>query len=406
MRFLHTSDWHLGKDLGSVDRSETFARFLNWLLETIQSEHIDTLIVAGDVFDTATPPHAAQNLYYSFLGRLSETCCRHAVIVAGNHDSASLIDAPEKLLAHMGIHVCGVPGENELVQLYSPAGALEAVVLAVPYLRERDVLRLGDQVSDERDALLAQSIGAHYAALLERAVALMGEHRVPLLATGHLFAAGGTLGSSERSLYIGNLGQIPANAFPEQIDYLALGHLHRPQTVAGNETRAYSGSPVPLDFSETSQDKQVRIVDLAPGATPEVRTLCVPAFDRLETVAGTAEEILSRLAELKSADASAIVEVIHTGNAPAGNLAEKVAKILAGSRLRLARSRDESQRQAYLAAEGQTDIDVGELTPRDVFVKRLEKAGCDESTRAELQTRFESVLASLNIDLPPGEGSN
>jgi exonuclease SbcD len=396
MRVLHTSDWHLGKDIGSLDRTETFGKFLRWLLETIRTEHVDTLIVSGDVFDTTTPSHRAQSLYYSFLAQLSESGCRHAVITAGNHDSPSLINAPSDLLSHMGIHAVGTVGENELIAVRDADEALQAVVLAVPYLRERDVFRAGDYRSEEdRSKALALAIAGHYERLVQQALTLMKNERVPIIATGHLFVSGGVLDDSVRKLYIGYLGNIPADIFPRQIDYLALGHLHRPQLVGGDPARAYSGSPLPLDFSEAETEKSVRIVDFEPGKPPAVRPVPVPAFERLETVSGTGAQILARIAELAAADEPVIVRVIHRGESPEPGLAEQVRSIVEGSPVLIAETRDESLVHAYLEGKDVHTLSVGELTPAQVLSRRLDCEGIQGDERAELEKRFEIALEAL-----------
>lgn len=144
MRLLHTSDWHLGKRLFDKERYDVFENFLTWLLSTIRKERVDTLIVAGDIFDTAVPTNKSLRLYYDFLSHLSGSGCRHVVIVSGNHDSPTLLEAPKEILASLGVHVIGGAEnpENEVIELKDSSGKLEGVVCAVPFLRERDILRL------------------------------------------------------------------------------------------------------------------------------------------------------------------------------------------------------------------------------------------------------------------------
>jgi exonuclease SbcD len=396
MRLLHTSDWHLGKDIGNLDRTQTYQEFLDWLLETIRSEGIDLLIVAGDVFDTTTPPHRIQNLYYSFLARLPGTGCRHAVITAGNHDSPSLISAPASLLSQMGIYAVGAAGDEEFVPIRNADGTLAAVVAAVPYLRERDVFR-GAMEQDEqaRNEALAAAIGRHYEELVQKARTLMQDRRVPLIATGHLFISGGMLDESVRKLYIGYLGNIPASVFPQEIDYLALGHLHRPQLVQEDERRAYCGSPIALDFSEAATEKSVRIVEFAEDCSCTVRTVPVPAFDRIETISGTAPEILARVEELVRLAQPVIVQVIHTGPSPQPTLAAQVQALTKESPVQIVRTRDESLQRAYLQGEDVNTLDISELTPQSVFSRRLDIASVPDEERAELEKRFEIVLASM-----------
>ena len=146
MRLLHTSDWHLGKRLFDKERYDVFENFLTWLLSTIRKERVDTLIVAGDIFDTAVPTNKSLRLYYDFLSQLTSSECRHVVIVSGNHDSPTLLEAPKGILENFGVHVIGgaESPEDEVIELKDKAGNLEGVVCAVPFLRERDILRLKD----------------------------------------------------------------------------------------------------------------------------------------------------------------------------------------------------------------------------------------------------------------------
>ncbi|NLF95362.1 MAG: exonuclease subunit SbcD, partial [Candidatus Riflebacteria bacterium] len=167
MRILHTSDWHLGRSLMLLKRQNELAAFLDWLLQTIEEREIEALIVAGDVFDNTTPGTTIQELYYRFLGQASKTCCRNIVIVAGNHDSPTLLDAPAQVLKAINVHVVGTPGkspEDEVIVLKNPAGEPRALVCAVPYLRDRDIRKVvpGETVEDKARAL-REGIMQHYA---------------------------------------------------------------------------------------------------------------------------------------------------------------------------------------------------------------------------------------------------
>lgn len=268
MRILHTSDWHLGRTLYGRKRYEEFTAFLDWLTATIEQEAVDALLVAGDVFDTSAPSHRAQEIYYRFLCRVATSLCRHVVVVAGNHDSPTFLEAPKELLRAMDVHVIGSAAEDpadEVLVLRDPAGTPELIVCAVPYLRDRDIRRVetGEDSADKARKLL-DGIRDHYAtvtALAEARRAELGAN-IPLVAMGHLFTAGGqTLeGDGVRELYVGSLVQVSAGIFPDSLDYLALGHLHVPQRVGGAETRRYSGSPLPMGFGEAKQEKSLCLV--------------------------------------------------------------------------------------------------------------------------------------------------
>lgn len=292
MRFLHTSDLHLGRSLYGVNRDETFEKFLTWLTETIRTEAIDCLIIAGDVFDNATPSHRMQRAYYRFLASVAtSTDCRHVIVTGGNHDSPSLLNAPDTLLEALNIIVVGqatADPADEVVLLRDAAGTPLAVVAAVPYLRERDLrTSTENETQQDKEEKIRSATAEHYRHVTQTALELRGENDIPYIATGHLFAADCDPSDDERNLYIGSLGLIPASAFPTEIDYLAFGHLHKAQRLAGDDTRRYSGSPVALDFPSAEptkasaswkhRAKRVRFVrSLSPLSTPWCRSRETP----------------------------------------------------------------------------------------------------------------------------------
>ncbi|MEN2750861.1 exonuclease SbcCD subunit D C-terminal domain-containing protein [Psychrobacter sp. FBL11] len=272
LTILHTSDWHLGRRLYGRMRYNEFEAFLHWLETTIDEQNVDILIVAGDIFDTMTPSNRAQALYYEFLGRVSKSCCEHIVIVAGNHDSPTFLDAPSNVLKFLNVHVIGTACEDlndEVLVLNDTDGAPHCIIAAVPYLRDRDVRSSSaGESADSKDANVIKGIRAHYDDVASIAKAkqaqLIKSHQrhIPIIATGHLFAAGGTTTEDDgvRELYVGSLGKISADMFDEAFDYVALGHLHVPQRVGGQEHIRYSGSPMPMGFGEARQQKQVLLV--------------------------------------------------------------------------------------------------------------------------------------------------
>ena len=263
MRILHTADWHLGARLVERDRLPEHAAFIDWLIETLRSEKIDALLVSGDVFDAANPPQDAVALYFDFLKRLADLKTVKAVITGGNHDSASHLNAPRELLKRFDVHVFGHAGENNIVDLGG------AVVAAVPFLRERDLRQAtaGETITAVHEQVRA-AISTHYAAQLA-ACRDLAQGR-PVIAMGHLTVLGATTSDSERDIHIGNLGAVGADLF-SGFDYTALGHLHRPQKVANIETVRYSGSPIPLSFSEAADAKSVVIIDTQASHTAEIR---------------------------------------------------------------------------------------------------------------------------------------
>ena len=200
MKILHTSDWHLGRSLYGRKRYDEFSEFLDWLTQTIEEESIDALLVAGDIFDNSTPGNRAQELYYRFLCRVSTSCCRHVVVIAGNHDSPSFLNAPKELLRALNVYVVGAMTEtleDEVIVLYNGEQS-EAVVCAVPYLRDKDIRTVepGETI-DDKNAKLISGIKKHYADVCATAEQKRSELEktdftgIPIIALGHLFTAGG-----------------------------------------------------------------------------------------------------------------------------------------------------------------------------------------------------------------------
>ena len=272
LTLLHTSDWHLGRRLYGKPRYDEFKQFLDWQLQTLREQKVDVLLIAGDIFDTTAPSNQAQNLYYDFLSQVCDTDCRHVIIVAGNHDSASFLEAPKQLLKAFNIHIIGSMTDtptDEVITLSDKAGQPELIVMAVPYLRDRDVRTVGHgERLDDKERKLAQGIKAHYAQIADIAMARQAQLKanykrsIPIVATGHLFTVGGQTmeGDGVRDLYVGSLGSIGAEIFHPQIDYVALGHLHIPQVVGGQPHIRYAGSPIAMGFGESRQQKQVHLL--------------------------------------------------------------------------------------------------------------------------------------------------
>ncbi len=298
MKILHTSDWHLGQKFLFNDREEEHRLALDWLLQIIYNHEVEGLIVAGDVFDIGNPPHTARRLYYSFLTRLIQTSCRHVVIIGGNHDSPAMLNAPKDLLATLNIHVVGAATENmeeEVIEWKDQQGNLKAVVAAVPFLRDGDLrFSMAGESAYERVERIRGAILKHYQTLATT-VEQYKKQGVPVLATGHLYVKGAFASDKQNNIYIGDTENIEAAQFPEVFDYIALGHIHRAQPVAGKHHIRYSGSLIPLSFSETKDDKSVYLIDFENDTLKSVEALSLPTFRRLKTIEGTLPEVEASL---------------------------------------------------------------------------------------------------------------
>ena len=406
MKILHTSDWHLGRSLYGRRRQAEFARFLDWLAETLAEEEIDLLLVAGDVFDSTTPGTGSQELYYRFLRRAAEIC-RHIVITAGNHDSPTFLEAPKSLLKALGVHVIGTAAgaEQELLLLKDAAGRPEILVAAVPYLRDREIrtATAGESIADKERKLI-EGIRDHYAALAEAARRIQArlENDVPVIATGHLFAAGGRVidGDGVRNLYIGSLGRFPAAEFPALFSYIALGHLHQPQTVDGHSRIRYSGSPLAQGFGEADRKKCLLKVEFNnPGTEPEITELPVPVFQPLARLHGDREEIKTRLRELLKEDQPIFLEITYEGAEPAGNLREELEELIENRRIEILNLRNPGALEAAKLGLGEADENgesLDALDPEEVFERRLAAGGVPEELRPELRAAYREIVTALN----------
>ncbi len=402
MKIIHTSDWHIGRTLYTHKRYEEYEAFLNWLAGLIEEREIDVLLVAGDVFDNSTPTNRSQELYYRFLCRVAAPANRHVVIIAGNHDSPSFLDAPRELLKFLNVHIVGAVSDNpdeEVLVLSGADGAARLIVCAIPYLRDRDIrtAEAGESMED-KDRKLVEGIRTHYrlvGAAAEKKRALLTKP-VPMVGMGHLFTAGArtTGGDGVRELYVGSLAQVKADVFPPCLEYLALGHLHIPQRVAGSEYIRYSGSPLPIGFGEAGQEKSVVQVEFS-GGPPQVVIIPVPRFQELHSLHGDWATIARDIAALKSAGSKAWLEVVYEGEEIAGNLSERLAEAVAGTSLEILATRNnrvlERAMNMTAAAETLDDLDVTE-----VFRRCLEAHAVPAEQYQELLEAYGEVVSSLN----------
>ncbi len=401
MKILHTSDWHLGRTLYGRKRYDEFEAFLDWLAGVMVEEAVDVLLVAGDVFDSGTPSNRAQELYYGFLSRAA-SCCRHVVITAGNHDSPTFLEAPRNLLKALHVHVVGRPSspESEVIVLAGDEGP-ELIVCAVPYLRDRDVRSSeGDESPGDKERKLMDGIRDHYAAVVALAESRQKElgPNVPVVAMGHLFTAGGRTvdGDGVRELYVGSLAHVGAGIFPESLDYLALGHLHVPQTVGGSEVMRYSGSPLPMGFGEAGQAKSVCLVEFE-GRQPSVRLYPVPTFQKLCRIRGNWESLSRRIAELAMEGESPWLEVIYDGDDLVDDLRKRVDNAVEGSTLEVLRVSDRRAARMTMEADA-SDETLADLTATDVFDRCLDAHFIPEEQRPELRRAYGEILSSLQDD--------
>lgn len=405
MKILHTSDWHIGSALYGRKRYDESEQFLHWLVETIKNQSIEALLVAGDIFDTSTPSNTAQELYYRFLNEVSRTTCCHVIVTGGNHDSPSFLDAPKALLKAFNVHVVGSTAEreeDEVFVLKDAANNPKVIVCAVPFLRDRDVRQSSEGESyRDKENRLVEGIISHYQKVYEEACKERNElgKSLPIIGMGHLFIAGSSIykrsgeTNGERDLYVGSLGQVPADRLPP-FDYFALGHLHIPQKVAGSETIRYSGSPMAMNFDEIHQQKSVVIVDIHDQHV-HIRTVPVPAFRHFEQIKGDWDSIEASLKRLKEESFAGWVEVICEGQEAIGNLRERVYKLVENTSIEVLKIQNAMLFNAVMK-QYEKEVELQDLNPADVFDQCLIDHGIPDDQKVVLKGLFSEVCRQIS----------
>ncbi|MGH8807908.1 MAG: exonuclease SbcCD subunit D C-terminal domain-containing protein [Noviherbaspirillum sp.] len=383
MRFLHTSDWHLGQTLHNFDRSYEHECFLHWLLDTLVAEQADGLLIAGDVFDNANPSAASQKQFYRFLQQAKARAPHlNVIVIAGNHDSPGRLEAAGPLLEGLDIAVVGhirrlANGDIDLEPLVLPfknrAGAVAAWCLAIPFLRPGDV----PHVETEGDPYM-EGIALLYRRALELALARRQPGQA-IVALGHCHMAGGeTSAESERRIVIGGAEAISDRIFDPAVAYVALGHLHKAQRVGRQERLRYCGSPLPMSFAEVSYAHQVLRIDLDGETVREIAEIRVPRAVELLRVPKQPAPLNDVLAALASVELPAVaethaqpyLEVRVQLDAPEPGLRARIEAVLDNKPVRLAKIETTITRQTADSAMPLSLDDLGRLQPDDIF-KRL-----------------------------------
>ena len=416
MKLLHTSDWHLGNQFGETEkRNDEFGSVFDWMLEQIRSEHVDLLLIAGDVFDTRNPPIDAIRLFYNFIGKLTKTGCRHLVVIGGNHDSTGRINAPAgffDVYDKMDVHlVGGVDPENlerEVIVLSDENGEPEAVVCAVPYVHEKFLRTVQPGESqEEKTAKMREGLKRHYdevGALAEaERTRIMKEFgkEVPLIVTGHLFTRGSekyrSADDGVRDLPLGGLESAGLDVFPESADYIALGHIHRGYSIENHEHIRYSGSIVPIGFDELAYKKNVCLAEFD-GRAVNVREIEIPRFRLMKNISGaTIQEILSALDtfEAECDGRTGYFKVTNTGEY-IPELHQQVSRHLNGKKLVCCGTSNKNSR----LSEGMISVSEGEsldeLTEMDVFNRRMEDKKVEEGRRQGLRNLLLELIREID----------
>lgn len=424
MRILHTSDWHLGQFFINKSRAQEHQKFITWLLQQVRENDVDAVIIAGDIFDTGSPPSYARELYNQFVIGMNKLG-RQLIILAGNHDSVSTLNESKDILAQLNTQVIAAASDDlasQVLTLKNKASAVGAIVCAIPYLRPRDIMqsRSGESGQQKQQAL-GLAIGQHYSDVFELAEkqrdALHNtspNNPVPIIATGHLTAMGVTTSESVRDIYIGSLEAFPAKDFPAA-DYIALGHIHRPQRVAKTEHIRYCGSPIPLSFDELGSDstiskKEVLLVDFKDGRLNQVESLTVPLFQPMQVIKGDLNSIEQQLAQFTSdainenedCQLPTWLSIEVDTQDYLNDLQQRIQALTADMNVEILQLRRARKQQQQRIEREDKEL-LAELSPEDVFERRLASEIFeteDEKERlSRLKTAFTRIVDELKTEL-------
>ncbi len=382
-RLLHTSDWHIGQVLHEQPRDYEHEVFLDWLLTTLEDQQIDALVVAGDVFDGPNPTAQSQQLFYSFLAAAkSRLPDLDIVILGGNHDSAARLDAPHPVLSAFGVHVLGGLARSEdhdpdadrcVITLHAANGKPAAYLAAVPYLRPGDLPPA--QPDEDPAAKLTEAIDSIYRPLCEEALHRAGGKQAAI-AAGHLYLTGGQISElSERKIQNGYLTALPVRLFCPQLAYVALGHLHLGQSIS--DKIHYSGSPLPLSFTETGYCHRVLVAQFEGSELKDLRAVPVPRpVEMLRIPADAAqppEEVLEEIRQLDSLEGRDVcsptrpyLEVRVRLEAPRPTLREEISRELEDKWPRLLKITPDYGKPAASTSFGRGRR-LDELNPEEIF---------------------------------------
>jgi exonuclease SbcD len=415
MRVFHTADWHLGQTFHEYERVYEHACFLEWLLQQIRVRRPDALLVSGDVFDSGNPPASAQRMYYEFLRNAAEAHPGlQMVVTAGNHDAAARLEAPGPLLNRFNVHVLGtVERANSaeihyskfLVPLRNALGEVPVIVLAVPFLRMADLPLTPGAV----DAYTA-GVSSFYQNLTMHACSLR-DREYPgavLLGMGHChLAEGAESRDSERRLVVGGLESLSAATFPKELCYVALGHLHKPQSFDEGRVQ-YSGSPIPLSFSEKEYPHRICELQFGPEGVLERRSLEIPravalmSLPRGRAVAMSALEQVLRTADYGTAlsrEQYPFLEVRYLDDGPDPQRRARIERALEDKPVRLATTKFEPKVHLSGGVEegvGEGLGDLRSLDPVEVLLAAFRERHEGVEPEVALLSAFQEILTEVN----------
>lgn len=407
MKILHTADWHIGQLFHEYDRTYEHQQFLDWLILTLQSENIDILLISGDVFDISNPGAASIKMFYTFLNQATQVNPNLQIIItAGNHDSASRLEAPKPLLESSNVHIIGLIEKNAYgkinyekltIPLFDSSGNTKAWCLAIPFLRMGDYPSIQDSENPYTEGVEA---------LYEEAFEYASQKKQPgepIIAMGHLHTNNAeiTLLDSTERLIMGGVECVSASSFHQDIKYVALGHIHKAQRIGGKEHIRYSGSPLPMSFSELNYKHQIIIFELNEEIS-NLRSVEIPLSIPLQIIPVKHQplhEVITLLEQLPETDntpeTTPYLEVRVLLESPEPGLRHKIETALIGKKVRLATIKKEYPKSMDKEPEFISQEKLNELKPLDVF-SNLYKAKYNTAVPEELLSLFQQAAQEVN----------
>ena len=366
MKIIHSADWHLGAYLGQEKRYHEFSQILDFMLQTARENDVRCIIASGDIFHTPSPPNRAVSMYYDFLLRAADAGVRDVIITAGNHDSPSFLEAPKDLLKRLNVHISAHLEKEDLqqhfIELRHPeTEELEAVVIAIPYLHERDIRQAatGETFDQHQEALRAGCIRIFQ----DLCIAAREKYgNIPLIATGHCWAV-----DRDTDNMVGGEIAIPVNDFAHLADYFALGHIHSSYPVGKYPHVRYSGALLAMKFDETKSEKNLLLLDTAAPADPQ--QIPIPCYQEMMSLSGTMEELTQAISDLKEQQRSIWLNVENTGTFDP-DLNKTLEQLCADSELKIIICRNKERNPALLKRRAETER-LEAISPEDVFMRIL-----------------------------------
>lgn len=400
MKILHTADWHIGKKLHKHSLQPDFDLFIDWLCNCISENAVKVLLVSGDVFDLANPSSEARQQYFKALMKLKRLDCK-IILTGGNHDSPTMLNAPQEVLRELDIHIIGgLPDELSecIVPIKNDKNETELLIAALPYLRDAD-LRTASQGNSYEDRLEALRKGIQQTFLDTAEICKSQFPEIPTIAMGHLFAAGAETSESERDIQIGNQAAFNALQFGDYYNYIALGHIHKPQRVNASTPTFYSGSPIPLSFSERSNINRILLLDTETGWEP--KSIEIPGFRELLKITGNLEKLQQKLMELQDREGLAsLIEIEMQEENFDSNKIYELDQLVDNFKVEgyeIVKHRASFENKISGSGElYEEKQQLEDLQPLDVFQKLVDKQEEDEETRQELISAFNEILEEVH----------